>query len=478
MKTSIIHSTENNNSYLYDAQHLFSVLMHPELENVYKKTAKFNSYYFKKYKYLKKHGFFGDFKSIDFETTLDESIVKKHIIQTRQIVFEATDNCNLNCSYCSLGELYELGKRDHKNININYAINFLKYIFDLKTEKTKLTISFFGGEPLININFIKKIIEEAKRLNAEKGLELEFSMTTNATLIHKHIQFLVENNFILLISLDGNEDGHSYRTFVKNNENSSQKVVENVDMIQRNYPQYFFDKVDFNAALNNRNSVKDIYTFIYNRYHKIPRISQLNTGNISPDKKVIFEKMYHSKRDSEAEYLKDESELLPITRNELISYQELSRYLKNLSINFYISNLLYLLYDQINPFPTGSCFPFQRKIFLNTHHNLLPCEKVSYKHFMGKVNNNVIIDIPEIVRKYNFYYDHFKRKCQYCYAGRDCNVCLLTLENLDKLDTEEFVCDGFQDQEAFKNKLNRIFSFLEKYPSDFFQIIDKIMIGR
>jgi uncharacterized protein len=47
---------------------------------------------------------------------------------------------------------------------------------------------------------------------------------------------------------------------------------------------------------------------------------------------------------------------------------------------------------------------------------------------------------------------------------------------LDKLGTEDFVCSGFQDQEAFKNKLNRVFSFLEKYPGDFFQIIDKMMI--
>jgi len=52
----------------------------------------------------------------------------------------------------------------------------------------------------------------------------------------------------------------------------------------------------------------------------------------------------------------------------------------------------------------------------------------------------------------------------------------LTLDNLDKLESEGFTCSGFQDQASFKNKLNRIFSFLERHPDNFFEIIDKKMI--
>ena len=42
-----------------------------------------------------------------------------------------------------------------------------------------------------------------------------FNMTTNATLIHKYIDFIVENNIELLISFDGNEKAHSYRNLCK-----------------------------------------------------------------------------------------------------------------------------------------------------------------------------------------------------------------------------------------------------------------------
>ena len=149
--------------------------------------------------------------------------------------------------------------------------------------------------------------------------------------------------------------------------------------------------------------------------------------------------------------------------------------MKHYSLNLYLSNTLYLLYDLIDSFPTGTCLPFQTRMFLNTHNNLLPCEKVSYKNFLGKVNDHVFINIPEIVQRYNSYYVHCKKVCQYCYGGRACSTCLLSLDNLDQLGVEEFVCPDFQNQKPFADKLNRIFSYLGKCPSEFFQIINHLI---
>jgi len=466
MRESIIYSSDNNNVYIYDARHNFSLLIHPELAKVNVQSKDTDTYYLKKYAYLKDHGFWKNAEPPDFETTLlDESVVKENIIHTPQIVFEVTDHCNLNCPYCSLGELYEVGKRDRKNIDANAAIMMLNYIFDLKIKHKQkiLKISFFGGEPLMNFNFIKQIVETANQLNAENDLEIIFFMTTNATLIHKHIHFLVEHKIRLLISLDGNGKGHSYRTFAHGNQSSFHTVIANVDMIHRDFPEYFDDKVSFNAVLHNRNSIKNIYEFIYSRYKKIPRIAQLNTGDVNPSKKDLFKRMFQDKIKSESEYLKESTELIPGTLDELILFQELNRFINNFSINYYISNALFLLYDRVKIFPTGTCMPFEKKIFLNTHNNLLPCDKINYKYSFGKVNEQVIIDIPAIVRKYKLFYEHIQKVCQNCYASaRPCRVCLLTLSNLDKLDEQEMVCNEFQDKEAFNKKLNRMFSILER----------------
>lgn len=144
---SIIHSTENNNFYLYDTQRILSMLIHPELKKIHEKSTDINidAYYLKKYSYLVNHGFFGEAKPFEFKANISENSIKENITQTKVIVFEITDYCNLKCKYCSLGDLYNFSKKESKNINIKYALNFLRYIFNVKHKKTKLTISFFGG---------------------------------------------------------------------------------------------------------------------------------------------------------------------------------------------------------------------------------------------------------------------------------------------------------------------------------------------
>lgn len=477
MKNTLIYSSSSRNAYLYHIDLSFSLLIHPEIIRVHEKAKGLDSYYIKKYEYLKGKGFFGEAELINFGNLLSEALIKENIIRLPQLVFETTDYCNLNCKYCSLGDLYTFGKKEHKNINLQYAINILKYIFNIKPQGADFALGFFGGEPLVNAGFIKKIIEQAKILNKEKKLKLEFLITTNATLIDRYMGFLVENNFNILISLDGDEKGQGYRVFANNGENSFSKVIQNVDRLQREYPEYFINNVEFNTVLHDKNSVKEIYEFIYNRYHKIPAIAQLNTDHVNPEKEDVLKEMFHDHKKSEEDFQKENSDLVVIMHDQLILYRELDYFLRNYSINFYILNLLDLLYDEVNPVPTRTCSPFQRKMFFNTCNYLLPCEKVSYKYFLGKAEEEVFIDFERIVQNYNFYYEKFKKVCQSCYARRACSICFLTLDNLDKLGTKEFSCVGFKDEEAFKERLHRIFSFLETHPTDLSKIIDSKIIG-
>lgn len=474
MNQSFFHSTKNGNFYIYDNQHRLSMLVHPELEKAYTSSSNVNPYYLRKYTYLKKHGFFKKSKFTNF-IPLEESVVKENIINTKQIVFEVTDSCNLKCTYCALGELYDaVDERIGKKINTHHAINLLKYIFNIKPscEKTQMIIGFYGGEPLLNMDFIKQIVKVANHLNENKKMELIFSITTNATLLDRHIDFLVENKFRLLISLDGNKENHSYRIFDKNKENSFQKVIKNIDFIQQNYPEYFSIYVSFNAVLHDRNSVKDIYEFIYTRYNKIPRIAELNIRDVREDKKDILIKMFHSLRKSEDNFQKEKCNLSQLTHSNLSSFRELTNFLKYFSINCYISNINSLLHNVEKQLPTATCTPFSKKIFLTNRDKVLPCEKVNYKFSLGKMNENLEVNISDIVKKYNYYYKYFVKFCQKCYLYRFCGVCLFQENNIEDIEKDNFVCNGFHDLKAFKNKLYNMYSFLEEYPDDFVRILE------
>ncbi len=478
MIQSFFYTSENKNLYIYDDQSRLSMLAHPELKKTSEKLTDVNSYYVKKYAYLKAHGFFTKSKPTEF-AVLEESIVEDNIKNIKQVVFEVTDSCNLSCTYCAFGELYDgYDERISKKIDTHKTIHLLKFTFNHKPKKKndKLSISFYGGEPLLNMTFIEQIVELSKELNLTKQFDLEYTMTTNTTLLHKYMDFLVANNFRLLISLDGNEKCHSYRTFKKDNENSFQKVIENLDRLQKDYPDYFLKNISFNAVLHDRNTIKEIYEFIYTRYNKIPRVSELNTRHIRPCNKDRFNSMYHSVADSDSEFRKVNSELARLTHKNSLSYIELTNYLKYISINYYISNIRELLYSIEKQLPTSTCTPFSKKVLLTNRNKLLPCERIDYRYSMGKVDEDIEFNIPEITQQYNFYYKHIQKFCQTCYAYKYCGSCLFHIENIDKANEEGFVCQYHQNQKDFENSLRNIFTFLEKYPQDYAEIVKNVVI--
>lgn len=482
MEQSIIHTSENDNFYLYNDELRLSMLIHPNLKKIHESsTDKINtdedSYYLDKYAYLKRNGFFTEKNYVDLESKIDESMVKDCIINTPQIVFEVTDRCNLKCSYCAQGELYESSDRKTgNNINIDSAIKLLKYFFNAFpcNKKNRLGIGFYGGEPLLNINFIKQIVEIIPELNVEKQIDIIYLMTTNATLVNKHIDFLAKNRFRLLISLDGNEENHSYRVFDKNKKNSYQTVIQNIDMIKLKYPDYFESSVNFNAVLHNRNSVKEIYELVYKRYNKIPRITELNMSFADPNEHNVLKEMYHNKQESEIEYKKDNANYLP--HNELTMYDELVNFLKYISVNYYISNVTNVYNNEEKHVPTSTCLPFSKKTFLTNQNKILTCERISNNYSLGTINQDVEIDIKAITQQYNLYYEGLKKVCQYCYAYKFCGMCMFQIKNFDKLKTNNFVCDNFYDKKKFQTKLYHIFSFLENNPNDLFEILENFVI--
>lgn len=482
MIESIIHTSASNNIYLYNDLKRSSILIHPELEKVCKKkSTDLDPYYVEKYLYLKKHVFFAKSNPAKYKVlTLNTSKIEENIIQTRQIVFEVTSACNLKCLYCANGELYEqFSKKEFKNIDINSALKLLKYIFHLRSKNninTTLAIAFYGGEPLLNMTFIKQIVEEVNKIKIGQENKIFYTMTTNGTLLHKYIDFLAKNKFHLLISLDGNEYNHSYRVLNKDKKNSFHKVIDNIDMIQEKHTEYFSDNIEFNAVLHNRNSAKEIYNFIYNKYSKIPLIAPLSLVDVKPDKKHIIDRISNNLRESENEFYQEDSELSHVTHIDSISFKEASNFLKYYSINYYFSNIASLVFHEKKHYPTNTCIPFTKKIFMTYYNALLPCERINHKYTMGEVSDSVIFNTTKITQEMNNYYKEFGKICSKCYVHRFCGVCMFSLNNLNSLGSKNFTCERFHDQNDFKVKLYRIFSFLEKHPNDFIEIIENIII--
>lgn len=128
-------------------------------------------------------------------------------------IIVVTLRCNMHCLYCQVGRKYCDDKK--YDMTIETAIKTVDII--LQSPNKKITIEFQGGEPTINFNVLKFIIEYSKKMNKDK--EIIYSLVTNMTTMNDEIMnYLIDNNVDVCTSLDGDEHIHNHnRRYDKNN---------------------------------------------------------------------------------------------------------------------------------------------------------------------------------------------------------------------------------------------------------------------
>jgi uncharacterized protein len=396
-----------------------------------------------------------------------------------QLVFEVTDACNLRCKYCAYGEFYDdYDKREDKMFPIEKGIRLIEYLSSFwnseknTSHKRNMFISFYGGEPLLNMSFIRSVVEYVEnKLNCPR-LKFVFSMTTNALLLQKHMDYLRGHDFVLLISLDGSKDNTAYRVD-KSGSSAFDRIVNNVDKLQEKYPDYFKEKVNFNAVLHNKNSVEDIYRFFKQKYNKIPSIGELNNVGIRKGKIEAFKKAYRNARESlqQSEHYEEiEREMFTQTG----SYQSLTLFLHQYS-GFVFKDYTDLLFDRSKqkPLPTGTCIPFSKKMHVTVNGKILPCERIGHQFALGGITDTEVkLDLDAIAEKYNAYYAKFENQCSRCKNIKSCIQCMFNVSDLEG----KPVCHGCMNEEAFQNYVNAQMHFLEKNPEAYQKIMEEVLI--
>lgn len=134
------------------------------------------------------------------EKLYQKAVLKKKSMNATSLTLMISQACNLRCKYCygDGGEYSNMGYMTYEVAK--NAVDF----FVSNTEEQKLNICFFGGEPLLNFELIKKVVEYAANIGKMNNREFTYSMTTNATLITPEIeQFIKENKFSVTVSMDG-----------------------------------------------------------------------------------------------------------------------------------------------------------------------------------------------------------------------------------------------------------------------------------
>jgi uncharacterized protein len=111
------------------------------------------------------------------------------------------------------------------------AYQAVDFLFQNSRSKN-LEIVFFGGEPLINFDLIRKVVDHANLESEKKSRTVNFQIVTNATLLSEEvIRFVTENKVFVQVSLDGKKEvNDKHRIFLdgKGSHNSIVNTIKNL----------------------------------------------------------------------------------------------------------------------------------------------------------------------------------------------------------------------------------------------------------
>ncbi len=364
----------------------------------------------------------------NYEELIDSSL---------EILFlELTENCNLRCGYCVYND-YVTYRRDHGNNNMELSVahRAIDYLNKHSFKRDKVAITFYGGEPMLQFTLIKSCVEYAG--SNIKNREIDFSITTNATLISREIaEFFSKNNFIVFVSVDGPEDIHNDYRKDTNGEGSYERSIRGLKYLVDAYGESSKDKIRLSMVYTPPFSGKRIDR-IADLWEEIPwlpnginlNITYPGPGSI-PAKKVsktdteedkdlrqwAFEKFrdkYMGKGDSHpiADSIM-ESNLAQFMQRPLF-HEPFERYYLN-----------------------GCCLPGVKRLYVSTGGNFHLCEKISSDApTIGDINTGIDVDTIKKV-----YIDGYKRLslplCSRCWAVRLCSSCYTDVFKNGKLDSE------------------------------------------
>ena len=178
------------------------------------------------------------FSKDTFEETAKEFKKRQGVLKA--ICLHVAHDCNLACKYCFAGKgeydgpkglmSFETGKR---------ALDFL---IEKSGTRKNLEVDFFGGEPLLNWDVCKKLVEYGRSKEKEYNKNFRFTVTTNGVLLNDEImEFCNKEMGNVVLSLDGRKETHDRLRTCRNGKGSYDLIIDNFKKFaeSRNQQDYY-----------------------------------------------------------------------------------------------------------------------------------------------------------------------------------------------------------------------------------------------
>jgi len=385
------------------------------------------------FEHLYSLGFLSTKRPKEMYHPISDALISHLNNKVKMITLQITRRCNLRCKYCVYSGNYETREHSNDRMSLEMAKKGIDFLIEHSKDNERVFLALYGGEPLIEFEFIKECIEYyEEKAEGKKSL---LTLTTNATLITEEIiDYFQKHNLYLLISLDGPSEIHNKnRVYGYDDRGTFEKIMENLDMIKERFPDYINNYVSFNAVLDPQNAFGCINDFFTD--FESAKESNLNASEV-------------------AHYYKKEEVKVSETYIYEMQYEYFKLFLSKIGHldKKYTSKLVWRHYNQRKdkynrmqltaeiPDKThhgGPCVPGVQRLFMNVEGNFYPCERVSETSQQMRIGNvDTGFDTDKIKTLLNIG-KVSEKNCNNCWALRFCNLCAAAADDHDNLSMEK-----------------------------------------
>lgn len=134
-------------------------------------------------------------------------VLKNKNSDIKALCLHVAHTCNLNCSYCFAAQGKYQGERALMSFEVGKRA--LDFLIENSGNRKNLEVDFFGGEPLMNFDVVKRLVEYARSIEKKHNKNFRFTLTTNGVLIDDDvIDFCNREMNNVVLSLDGRKEVH------------------------------------------------------------------------------------------------------------------------------------------------------------------------------------------------------------------------------------------------------------------------------
>ncbi|OEF96336.1 thioether cross-link-forming SCIFF peptide maturase [Desulfuribacillus alkaliarsenatis] len=323
----------------------------------------------------------------------DDTIIKA-------MCLHVAHDCNLRCNYCFASSGHFGGTRTMLDLETGMAaIDFL-----IKSSKGRkhLEIDFFGGEPLMNFDIVKQLVEYSKKQAMLYGKVIKLTLTTNGLLLTDGIREYLNNEQIsLVLSLDGRKEINDSMRHTLDGKSSYDVIVPNLQKTVdgRDHDNYYLRGTYTSENLDFAEDVK--------------HMRDLGFQYVSVEPVVAPENLSYALTEEHVERIKKEYELLA---EEYISSQGTAK-----EFSFFHFQV------DLDKGPCvakrlSGCGAGHHYVAVTPEGDIYPCHQfVGMSEFlMGNVKQEEGIQSPELVAEFKNTNIYAKELCKTCWARFMC----------------------------------------------------------